>query len=78
MPEHIYETYCAACQFESVCRENDDVCDSVLAELEAENPGAQPQRTAPTEGNNGAGCSFLRRPKTVEKRGLFVLRPKIG
>jgi len=46
MPEHIYETYCAACQFEPICRENDDVCDSVLAELEAEleteNPEAQP------------------------------------
>lgn len=38
MPEHIYERYCATCQFESICRENGEVCDSVLAEMEeAEN-----------------------------------------
>ena len=34
MPDWIYEKYCACCQFESVCHEAGDVCDSVLEILE--------------------------------------------
>ena len=39
MPEQIYERYCATCQFESLCRENGEYCESVLAELEEEEDG---------------------------------------